>query len=410
MYLHRHIEKTLKESLKEFPVVALMGPRQVGKTTLIRELFAGEYEYITLDDLSLRSQAQADPALFIRNHPGKLIIDEIQYAPKLLSEIKIAVDTQGKPGQYILTGSQQFQVMNGLRESLAGRVLLLNLFPMTVQEKAGLGAEDHWLTGILSGKKISTSLFQEFPSRMKPIKSIVEGGLPGLLTKSEKFHHAFFESYMKTYIERDLPNQFDIKESGGMIRFISLIAAQTSCEINKSQTGRELSVSPPTANRWLGWLRESMIWNEHPPYHGNIIKRVSKHPKGYLFDTGLCSYLLRISGQHGLETHPAVGNLFETAMRIEFDSVISSTLTPARCYHWRTQYGHEADIVIEFENRLYAFECKWSAAVSKKETKGLVSFLEYYGEKAAFCGIIVPFGRPMLLEEGIYQIPWFLRV
>jgi len=409
MYLRRHIERTLRESIGEFPVVALIGPRQVGKTTLLQELFGDDFEYISLDELSLRTQARRDPALFLRNHPGRLIIDEIQHAPQLLPEIKMEADREGRPGRFILTGSQQFQVMRGLRESLAGRVLLLSLHPMTVFEKANLGSRDHWLSRALSGGEINDSLFTSLPSPMRPLDFLVCGGLPGLLSKSEKFLAPFFESYVRTYIERDLPNQFDVRDGGGLVRFLSLLAPQTSREINKSQAGRELSISPPTAQRWLGWLGDSLIWREHPPFHGNMIKRVSKHPKGFLFDTGLCCHLLHIHGRRALESHPIVGNLFETAIRIEFEAVIGAALLPARCYHWRTPYGIEVDIVVEHEGGLYAFECKWSTSVGKDDLRGLRGFRNRYGKAVALCAVIVPYGRPMLLEEGIYQIPWFVR-
>jgi uncharacterized protein len=406
MYLERHLESILRESVREFPVIALMGPRQVGKTTLLRELFGGEYEYVTLDELSARTQAQRDPALFMRNHPGRLILDEIQYTPALLSEIKIEVDARKEPGRYILTGSQQFQVMRNLRETLAGRILLLNLHPMTIQEVTGQGRHAHWLSGLLDHRELDRSLLRPVSKGMSPAAALARGGLPGLLTKTEKFHPAFFESYLKTYIERDLPHQFDVKDAGGIVRFLSLLAPQTSCEINKSHLGRELSVSPPTANRWLGWLGDSLIWREHPPYHGNLIKRVSKHPKGFLFDTGFCAHLLRVHGAQPLSAHPLVGRLFETAVRIELESVIEAALLPARCYHWRTPHGTEVDVVIEHDGKLFAFECKWSTIVNADDLKGLRRFKELYGDAVVFRGVIVPSGRAMLLEDDIMQIPW----
>ncbi len=409
MYLQRQIETTLKESIKEFPVIAVMGPRQVGKSTLLKQLFQKKYKYITFDDLSIRSQAQKEPALFLKNNPGKLIIDEIQYAPEILSELKINVDKSGSPGQYLLTGSQQFQLIRGMQETLAGRVLLLNLPAMTVMEKAGFGNRRHWLPSLLDNTKPDESCFYNMIEDMTPVDSLLQGGLPGILTKSRKFYPSFFDSYIKTYIERDIPAQYDVKDMTRIANFLKLLAPQTSCEINKSQLGRELGISPPTSQRWLEWLKATFVWNEHPPYHGNMIKRVSRHPKGFMFDTGVICNLLHIYDSDSLNSHPFIGNIFETAMRIEIQSVIQNLLLPAECFHWRTPYGYEVDIVIEYKNKLFALECKWGSNIQRDDFRNLYQFKKNYGDLVAFMGIITPYGNLMEIGEGIWQLPWFIR-
>lgn len=408
MYLYRTIEPILKKSIQEFPVVALMGPRQVGKSTVLKHCFAEGYEYLTFDDFSLRSLAKSDPALFIRNHPGRLILDEIQYVPELLPEIKMAVDSGAKPGRFILTGSQQYNLIRGMKETLAGRVLLLDLPPMTLDERLGRGVTEHWAVSLVRGAS-PTELRGAFAPEMSPLELVFRGGLPGLIGKSHEFIPAFFESYLATYLERDLPSQYDLKDAAALSRFMRLLAALSSREVNKSQLGREIGISPPTADRWLSWLRASLVWREHESYHGNYIKRISRHSKGFLFDTGLACGLLHIATAQALESHPMLGSLFEAAMRIEVEAAIRNCLLPARCHHWKTPYGHEVDIVIEYENRLFALECKWGSHVDGRDAGSLRFFKKQYGDSVAVMGVLTPFGRFGLIDRDIMQIPWLAR-
>jgi len=207
MYLHRHIESILQEAVRQFPVVALLGPRQVGKSTLLQSLFKESHRYISFDDLSLRMEAKSDPVLFLKNFPGPLILDEIQYVPELLSELKVQVDQDRSPGRFLLTGSQQFHLMKGFRETLPGRILLLHLHPMTILEKLGLGTVEPWLKILLETRNPRTHLFEEPFSRnrtifqsISPVKELHRGGLPPILSVSSPFYTSFFESYMQTYL------------------------------------------------------------------------------------------------------------------------------------------------------------------------------------------------------------------
>jgi uncharacterized protein len=405
MYYHRHSEKLLSEAVTQFPIIALSGPRQTGKSTLLTHLFEKSFDYVSLDDLGIRNQAQKDPQTFLRNYAQPLIIDEVQYAPELFSEIKRVVDGSQRKGQFILSGSQQFHLMNNIQESLAGRVLLMHLSPMTLAEKSGRGEEPHWLVKLLQNKSMTRTDFDSSETTLTPEKMIRFGGLPGLIDKSESFYSAYFESYLRTYIERDLSMMIQIDNGSRMIEFMQLLAPLTMREINKSQLGREIGMSSPSSDRWLQVLDASGVWSSIPAYHGNLIKRIAKTPKGTLFDTGVICHLLQINSREALLTHPMLGLLFESAIYHELKTICESALLNARIYHWRASQ-REVDIVIEYGGSLFAFECKWNGLLKGNEHKNLIRFRDEYKGKVAFCGVITSTGTYREIESGVYQIPW----
>jgi len=405
MYLARHIESPLLEAVRQFPVIALSGPRQTGKSTLLKTLFDRKFDYLTLDDMALRNQAQKDPQTFLRNFPAPLIIDEVQYAPELFSEIKRKADASGLPAQFILSGSQQFHLIQNLQESLAGRVLLMNLLPMTQQERSGNGGRKHWLPGLLQCGMPEKSDFQSGMPGTAPESVIRSGGLPGLLNKTEPFTGAYFESYLRTYIERDISLMIQLENSSRMIEFLQLLAPLSMREHNRSQLGRDIGMTSPTANRWLQVLEATGVWHNIPAFHGNLIKRIAKTPKGTLFDSGLICHLLQINSRESLLTHPLLGFLFESAFFHEVKAVISSSLLNARLYHWRASQ-REVDLVIEYGGRLFAFECKWNATLRGDEHKDLLRFRAEYGDQVAFCAVVTSTGTFRELESGIFQLPW----
>lgn len=405
MYLGRHIEKPLRDAVEQFPAVALSGSRQTGKSTLLKHLFSGKFDYVTLDDMALRNQAQKDPQTFLRNYPDPLIIDEVQYAPQLFSEIKRKVDASESHGQFILSGSQQFQLIQNIQESLAGRVLLMNLLPMTPQERMGEGLSEHWLIRLLREGRLTTGDFAAVQNQSTPEQLIRNGGLPGLLDKSEFFFSAFFESYLRTYIERDISLMIQLENSSRMVEFLQLLAPLSMRELNKSQLGRDIGMTSPTANRWLQVLEATGVWHNIPAFHGNLIKRIAKTPKGVLFDTGLICHLLQINSREALLTHPLLGFLFEAAFVHEIKAVIASSLLNAKVYHWRASQ-REVDLVIEYGGKLFAFECKWNATLRGDEHKDLLRFREEYGDRVAFSAVVTSTGTFRELESGIFQLPW----
>jgi len=406
MYLRRHIEGSLQEAVRQFPVVALSGSRQTGKSTLLKHLFSGKFDYVTLDDMALRNQAQRDPQTFLRNYPDPLIVDEVQYAPELFSEIKRRVDLSGAPGQFILSGSQQFHLIRNLQESLAGRVLLMNLLPMTPQERAGAGLAEHGLVRLLRTGRLERGDFSEVPDgAITPEQLIRRGGLPGLLDKTEPFFGAYFDSYLRTYVERDISLMIQLENSARMVEFLQLLAPLSMREMNKSQLGRDIGMTSPTANRWLQVLEATGVWHNIPAFHGNLIKRIAKTPKGVLFDTGLICHLLQINSREALLTHPLLGFLFEAAFVHEIKAVLAASLLNARLYHWRASQ-REVDLVIEYGGKLFAFECKWNATLRGDEHKDLLRFREEYGSRVAFSAVVTSTGTFRELEDGIFQWPW----
>ena len=407
MYLSRHIEKSLREAVKQFPAVALSGSRQTGKSTLLKEVLGDQFDYVSLDDLALRNQAKKDPQTFLRNYPDPLIIDEVQYAPELFSEIKRRVDDSNEPGQFILSGSQQFHLIRNLQESLAGRVLLMNLMPMTPHERCGMGGTNHWLISLLKEGRLDRSSFSHFAIEKTPNQLIRHGGLPGLLNKTDPFFGAYFDSYLRTYIERDIPLMIQLENSSKMIEFLQLLAPLSMRELNKSQLGRDIGLSSPSANRWVQVLEASGVWHTISAFHGNLIKRIAKTPKGVLFDTGLICHLLQIGSRESLLTHPMLGLLFESAFFHEIKAVICSSLLHARIYHWRMNQ-REVDLVVESEGKLFAFECKWNGALRGDEHRHLLHFRKEYGDRVVFCAVVTSTGTFRELESGVFQLPWVL--
>ncbi|MEK7704859.1 MAG: ATP-binding protein [Myxococcota bacterium] len=405
MYLARHIESTLQAALQEFPVVGLVGARQTGKSTLLKQLLGATYAYVTFDDLGQRAAARRDPKLFLSAYPGPTVLDEAQYVPELLSAIKQVVDADPTPGRFVLTGSQQLQLVRDLRETLVGRILLLSLHSMTAWERAGLGAHRHWLNVLLDDGPAAL-----VPSRAhipwEPLRELIRGGLPGLLDKSDRFLPGYFQSYVTTYLERDLPAQHQAQDPVAMGTFLRLLAPLTAQEINRSQLGRDIGVASPTSARWLSWLAGANLWHELPAYHANAVKRVSKSPKGMLFDTGLICSLLQAQRPGMLQAHPQLGAIFEAAVSLELQAVVDAALQGSTLYHWRTPYGHEVDIVIEHEGRLYAIECKWRSHVDPRELTGITAFRRTYGDRVAAAVVVTPVGDVRWITEGVLQVPW----
>ena len=405
MYLARHIESTVNEAVHQFPVVALSGPRQTGKSTLLKHLFSDRFDYVTLDDMALRNQARKDPQTFLRNYPDSVIIDEVQYAPELFPEIKRRADASGLPGQFVLSGSQQFHLIQNLQESLAGRVLLMNLLPMTQQERCGNGKSNHWLLQLLTRGYLEKGDFLSAATKKAPEALIRHGGFPGLLEKAEPFFSAYFESYLRTYVERDISLMIQLENSSRMVEFLQLLAPLSMREMNKSQLGRDIGMTSPTANRWLQVLEASGVWYTIPAFHGNLIKRIAKTPKGTLFDTGLICHLLQINSRESLLTHPFLVFLFEAAFLHELKAVLTSSLLNARVYHWRASQ-REVDLVIEYGGKLFAFECKWNATLRGDEHKDLLRFRAEYGDRVAFSAVVTSTGTFREIEDGVFQIPW----
>ncbi|MBX9830361.1 ATP-binding protein [Candidatus Babeliales bacterium] len=324
MIIKRTITAHLQELATQFPVVAVMGPRQSGKTTLVKETFAG-YAYVTLEDLDKRSAAQQDPRGFFATyaqHSG-LIIDEIQEVPELLSYMQGIVDQAYRPGYFIITGSQHFLMYEKITQTLAGRIALLTLLPLSVQELRG-----------------ANMLPEDFASLF------IKGCYPRLYSQPISVQ-TWCSNYISTYVEKDVRQVLNISDVIAFQGFLKLCAARIGNLLNYADIARDAGISLNTAKSWIAILQASYIIKLLPPYYKNFNKRVIKSPKIYFNDTALVCSLLGIRTAEELHTHPLKGALFESFVISEmFKHNYNHNKTP-QIYFWRDVQGHEIDVVIE---------------------------------------------------------------
>jgi uncharacterized protein len=358
MIIEREISPHLKKLSQEFPVVAVLGPRQSGKTTLVKETFKN-YAYVTLEDLDKRTAAQEDPRGFFATYAQKegLIIDEVQEVPELLSYMQSIVDSQYRPGFFILTSSQNFLLHKKITQTLAGRIALLTLLPLSVQElkKANL-----------------------LPSQIESL--LIKGFYPRLYAQQIDTQ-VWFANYITTYIEKDVRQVLNISNVISFQRFIKLCAARVGNLLNYAEIARDADISPNTAKAWISILEASYVIKLLYPYHKNFNKRVIKSPKIYFYDTAIVCSLLGIRTPEELFTHPLKGALFESFVISEmFKYTYNNNMVP-HIYFWRDVQGHEIDGIIEKSyNAIIPVEIKSGMTISKDFFKGLSEWQNISGQ------------------------------
>lgn len=384
MYIKRNLKMRVKYMADHFPVVLVCGARQVGKTTLLKKIAEEneDIQYITLDYPRVRQLAKEDPELFLQQYSDPLIIDEIQYAPELLPYIKIKVDESKGNGRYYLTGSQMFQMMNSVSESLAGRVGILSMYSLSRAEIEGKESVpfNPAEVGNISSEDNITDIF----------KMIVRGGMPRLVSDSELSHEDYYGSYVQTYLERDIRDLIKIKDENKFIKFISCVAARTSQEVNLSDIAKDVEVDRKTADHWLSILVSSGIVILLHPYAGNTIKRIVKRPKLYFMDTGLACYLSMWNNARALELSAMAGAMFETYVISEIIKGYANNGIDirSRLTYYRDNNGKEIDLIIIENGTLHPIEIKKSADPGKSALKNfsvLPGLREEIGEGAVLC-------------------------
>ena len=389
-YIPRHIEKIIWESNKTFKVIFLGGPRQVGKTTVFRKLAKkGGLGYVTLDDLNQRELARTDPILFLQQLKTPTVIDEVQYAPQIFPQIKKLVDETNVNGQFWLTGSQQFNLIKNIQESLAGRVAVLNILGLSRREKKIQKINEK----ILDKPKIDT-LFEE----------IFEGSYPIFQAKESPDREIYFNSYIQTYLDRDLSDIFGINKLSEFNRFIQVCAARTGQVLNISDLSRDSGISPTTAIEWLGILESTMQIYLLKPYYPNITKRIIKSPKLYFLDTGLVSYLTKWNTKENLQSGSMAGAMYETYIVGEILKKYFNRGRQAPVYYLRDKEGHEVDLVVE-ENGLNLIEIKLSATIKDEQSNNL----DYFASKSnKFVSkkIISLIEKSVTTKTGVEYIPY----
>ncbi|MBI5408164.1 MAG: ATP-binding protein [Nitrospirae bacterium] len=370
MYRDRYLEPYIKRLSKSFPVVLLTGPRQVGKTTLLEHLGKGEAphrNYVSLDEFGPRSLANHEPELFLERYKPPLIVDEIQYAPELLRRIKVIVDRSGKNGLYWLTGSQHFPLMQGVSESLAGRVAIVKLLGLSQSEEYKIAD---------AGKPFrpdrTESRLKRKPSGIESLfKRVVRGTFPRFIHKDAPPVQTFHSSYLHTYIERDVRNILNIANLSAFEKFLRLAAARTGQLLNLSELARDAQIAVSTAKEWLGVLEASFQVYLLKPYFHNLSKRQIKTPKLYFLDTGLACYL---TGWHNAEVASKgamAGSLLENYVISEIIKSYWHRGIEAPLYFWRTKEKEEVDLIIEEEGRIFPVEIKLTMRPDLHTLKGM---------------------------------------
>ncbi len=407
MYHRRILTDRLERLFSVFPVVVMTGARQVGKSTLLANTLGQTMDTVVFDPVIDVENARHDPELFLDNRKPPIILDEIQYAPELIPAIKRRIDKDRQPGQYVLTGSQQWGVLRSVAESLAGRTVFLDLEGFNLSEAADAGS-GCWLPGWIADPK---DFFHSALGRMDRKTTTYEQLWRGFLPEAQfipidtipDFHAA----YQRTYIERDVRLLADISDWQLFGRFLRLAAALTAQEINFSQLGRELGLTPQTAKRWLNILQATFQWYEVPAFSGNALKKVSNKPKGYIADTGLACATQAISTPQTIGGHPLWGALFETACVAEIRKQCSFMAPKPQIYHWRAYGGAEVDIILEYNGRLYPVEIKASSRPTKRDCSGLHAFRKRHpGLDIASGLVLAPIEQGLQLSEHDYALPW----
>lgn len=348
--IKRIIEDAIKKSVLQVPVVTILGPRQAGKTTLVKELFP-EYTYVNLEDRAARELAENDYIGFFKKYSEPLIIDEVQRVPELLSAIQVRVDEdRRKNGRFILTGSHQPRLREAVAQSLAGRTTIHTLFPLSLEEIMNCGK------------------LQELDD------NIIRGFMPELYLDNVRDPYVYYRDYLDTYIEKDLRQMIAVKNLNAFLRFLTLLAGRVGQVVNLSGMSGEVGVSSTTLNEWLSVLEDSFVVFRLQPYFSNISKRIIKSPKVYFVEPGLAAYLLGIESARQASRDPLRGNLFENIVVLEAVKAQLNDNREPNLFYVRTEKGVEVDLILKKEGMLFPFEVKSSMTPNNDFSRNMKVF------------------------------------
>lgn len=359
MFFERTIKDTIKNVSKTFPVLLLTGPRQVGKTTILESMMEPERKKVSLDNPTIRAMAKSDPELFLQRYSPPVLIDEVQYAPELFPYIKIIVDERKQKGDFWLTGSQMFKMMANVTETLAGRAGIVPMLGLTNSE--------------INGHKVSQFEIKpdELIKRLNYIKPmsvsdvferIYKGTMPMIYQDDKVNLEIFFESYLETYISRDIKDLEQVANETAFINFIKAVAARTATVVNYEALANEVGITAPTAKNWLSLLVSCGIVALIQPYSNNALKRAIKSPRMYFLDTGLCAYLMGWGSPTVLENSAMSGEFFETWVVSEIIKSYYNVGKKPPLYYYRDTNKKEIDLIIYQDGIVYPIEIKKSTA------------------------------------------------
>lgn len=397
-YLPRSLEPSLQKAVQQFPTVVLIGPRQSGKTTLLKHLFSESYPIVSLEPPDIRLAAMNDPRGFLNLYPPPVIFDEIQYTPGLLPYIKEQIDAnRNLPGQFILTGSQNLLLMQQVTESLAGRAAILKLLPLSRWEIAGMPGRP------LPWEQPATALPSQSSAELWA--QTLRGFYPEIALTPERDSRLWQASYIQTYLERDVRNLRNIGDLTLFQNFLRALAARSAQLLNLSELARDVGVSVNTAKDWLSILEASFQIFILRPYFANVGKRLIKSPKVYFLDTGLLCYLVGLRDIEHASAGPMGGAIFENLVVSDLYKIYLHRGEEPSMYFWRTASGAEVDLVIDSQITLIPIEIKLSQTPRPEMAKELIGFQHDFSGKARPGYVIHP-GKTLLpLGHGITTLP-----
>jgi len=405
MYISRAIEPAVLAIAKTFPVLLVTGPRQVGKTTLLKHIADDGRNYVSLDDPLQRRLAEEEPELFLERFEAPVIIDEIQYAPSLLPYIKMRVDQEGAKGAYWLTGSQAFHLMRDVSESLAGRVGIVHLLGLSQAEIAGRPSAPFLPTKELLGAKRKQT---ERGSLGDAFAAIWRGSLPALLAEANRPDvEQYYSSYVQTYLQRDIKDLSQVGDELAFLRFLTAVAARTGQMLQYADLAHDIGVSQPTAKKWLSLLVTSGVVTLVEPWYSNTLTRMIKAPKLYFLDTGLAAYLTRWTTPEALEAGACSGAFFETFVVSEImKSWYNAGKTPP-VFYYRDKDRNEIDLLIEADGELHPVEIKKSANPGKDAIAAFRVFSNS-GKSVGHGGVVCCATEYLPLDERNSIVPWWM--
>ena len=400
-YIKRSLETVLKKAVSEFPAVVLTGPRQSGKTTLLKVLFEEEYGYVSLEPPDVRAAAMEDPRSFLEMYTPPVIFDEVQYAPDLLPYIKERIDAhRDRPGQYLLTGSQNLLLVEKITESLAGRTAMLRLLPLSRREAEGnslscLPWEPEKFHS--AGPKAS---YQDI------WKDFLRGNYPELVANLGRDINLWHAGYVQTYLERDVRMLRQVGDLSQFQSFIRALAARTAQLLSLTDLAGDLGVAVNTVKAWLSVLEATYQVIVLRPYFANVGKRLVKTPKVYFTDVGTLCYLTGLKDPEHAASGPMGGPIMETAVLSEIVKTLTHRGQDPQIYFWRTSAGTEVDIVIETGNKLVPIEVKLSATPRPSMAASIKTFREDFGDKTVPGYVVHPGHVRLPLGSNVTALPF----
>lgn len=398
MYIEREVEVTLESLLRQFKVVLVTGARQVGKTTMVRQLLGKRYGYVTLDDLADLSTATNDVTSFFRLHKPPVIIDEVQYAPDLFRETKVVVDRSDERGLVVLTGSQTYQLMKGVSESLAGRLAIVDMAGLSLREQLGLRAHGPFVPG--AGEPREAQL-----SHDELWEIIWRGSMPELVGQAVDWG-AFWSGYERAYLERDVRDLVNIRDEDSFYRFMVACAARTGQLVNHADIAADVGASPKTVAGWISVLQASGLVRLVRPFWSNASKRMAKTPKLYFMDTGLACHLLGWTSPQTLERGAAAGQLFETFVVSE---VLKSHLNAGHdgrdVWFYRDSRKREIDLVIQEGRVLHPVEVKKKALPTREDIANFAVLDDIADYEVGPGAVICQTERALPITDDVWALP-----